>query len=394
MKVFYHLILPIIGSILVLFLFFVNTQVIDAYHIQDCSRTVTGPNGSVLCCTYDTDLGDGTGGPAALCNPPSGGDGSYNGPYTGDGSYDGPYNGSYLPDFRVTSVGARNRNGNTQSYFVADSPTYNIDGDPIYVTVDILNDGNGYPDSSSRHAVYKDVDAYNSGSASMYIDSSNNWPPGFTATYQSWPGGVRSDQFTSPFFTQRNAGRYRVYVKANYNNAVSEWNYSNNTGSSAIYEVRSSIFGWVCWSKNEDAQCDDASGSTPADPLVSNIRITLYKDNNNNYGTLVATDTTVQTSNWNRSYAFDNLSAGDYLVRWDDPDWLPISSQARTATLGPHTRIRFAVKPAYRLWGYVFVDNDRDGVRDSDETVGYSGVSVSLSGTESRTTTTDARWDV
>lgn len=365
---------------------FIFTKIVEAACGWSCTFDPATPN---QCYYTDPHRADGTLPPRASCtssagNPDcslcpdlSGGavDGPYDSPY--DAPYDSPYDAPYLPDFQVTNVAVKNSSGNDPAagYFEA--------GERIYVTTTLTNSGNGYPCCASRHGIYKDTSDYNAGIESSFIDSSANWPVGFSPLYESWSGGTRNYAFTSSYFTQADAGDYTVRVVADYNNAVGEWNNGNNVGTSATYRVRSEIYGYVCNSTDEDAQCD------VGEPKVSGVRIELWRDDNNNYGTYLRSDTTADAAD-DHDYSFTGRAPADYQVRINTTDWIPLSSANRNVTIGPNTRIRFAVKPAYTITGTVFIDTNRNGVQDAGETTPYAGATVTLSGADTGTTTTNA----
>ncbi|HVZ58648.1 MAG TPA: SdrD B-like domain-containing protein, partial [Patescibacteria group bacterium] len=97
-------------------------------------------------------------------------------------------------------------------------------------------------------------------------------------------------------------------------------------------------------------------------------------DNNGTYDKTVATQTTDSSG-----FDFGYLPAGNYqLSAPNTTDWTLESSANRTFTLGGNQSIHFAYVPAYIISGTVFIDNNRNGNKDSDDTTGYQGATVTV----------------
>ena len=273
------------------------------------------------------------------------------------------------PDFTVTQVDARTSTGANPS------AGYFITGQDIAIRATINNIGDEWTCCWAGHAVFKDSTAYNNGTPTMQFSSGANFPI-TSIDYMSWTGGSNYTTFNNQTFTQNEADTYTLRVYADYGNNLAEHSDANNVGSTT-YDVYAHLYGSVCWSQNEDAQCDTG------EPMVAGVRISATRN-----GVSIGSHTT----NSNGDYDFDYRAGGDYALTFSSNSWRTVNTNPRTTTLGPNTRIRFAAIPTYDLSGYIFIDDNRDGTKDPTETTGYSGATVTLTGPagEGGTTTTDA----
>ena len=109
--------------------------------------------------------------------------------------------------------------------------------------------------------------------------------------------------------------------------------------------------------------------------------------------TLSATDAEdiVATTTGDGSYSFSGLASQNYTITETDPDGV-ISITPNTISLtisddNPSETVNFADQPKGVIAGIVFEDLNGNGVQDASEG-GVSGVTIEITGTESRTTTT------
>jgi uncharacterized repeat protein (TIGR01451 family) len=171
------------------------------------------------------------------------------------------------------------------------------------------------------------------------------------------------------------------------------------------YNWSGSIGDYVWWDDNRNGLQDEA-------PLIGipNARVQLYFDSNND-GLFRPIDDDFEIlrvfTDQNGYYLIENLPPGNYIVDvYEDSittdgirDVVPTTADNIVVTLVPGNMnvdtADFGYFQGARVAGSVFHDDDRNQLRESDET-GVAGITVTLTGTDlsgnpvSETTTTDA----
>jgi len=185
-------------------------------------------------------------------------------------------------------------------------------------------------------------------------------------------------------------------------------NSANNTGCGSVTVQKSSLAGYVYRDLDDDGAMD--GGETG----INGVTLTLT--GTDAYGNAVNQTT---TTNGSGAYLFDNLSSSDgtgYTVIETQPplsyfDGLDSRDNGASAIPGSRTidvissiivpantaltGYLFGEIPAASIAGYVWNDEDNDGVRDAGETTGIPNVQITLTGTDVNgpvnvTTTTNA----
>ncbi len=172
-------------------------------------------------------------------------------------------------------------------------------------------------------------------------------------------------------------------------------NGANNTGCGTVTVQKSSLAGYVYRDLDDDGAMD--GGETG----IAGVTLTLT--GTDAYGNAVNRTT---TTNGSGAYLFDNLSPSDgtgYTVTETQPllsyfDGLDSRDNGVTAIPGSRTTdvipsitvpantaltgYLFGEIPAASLAGYVWNDEDNDGIRDAGETTGIPNALITLTGTD------------
>jgi Mg-chelatase subunit ChlD len=99
------------------------------------------------------------------------------------------------------------------------------------------------------------------------------------------------------------------------------------------------------------------------------------------------------TSNGSGNYSFSNLSPGNYTVTITIPSaYKATTNNPQSITINSNQSVNFGLAPTYNIAGSIFVDANKNGVKDSGES-GYQNVVVKLSGPASGLTSTDSNGD-
>jgi hypothetical protein len=95
-------------------------------------------------------------------------------------------------------------------------------------------------------------------------------------------------------------------------------------------------------------------------------------------------------TNTSGNYQFDDLNAGNYTASITIPSgYIATSPSSVATTLGPSRTINFGIVPNNSISGNVFTDLNANGIKNTGDG-NYQGASITLSGTASRTGTTDS----
>lgn len=109
--------------------------------------------------------------------------------------------------------------------------------------------------------------------------------------------------------------------------------------------------------------------------------------------TLSGTSNAITTSDANGNYSFTGLYTGNYTVTINVPSgYTNTTPTTTTIILNANQTANFGIAQLYTVSGYAFDDSNRNGVLDSGELL-YPGITVTLSGLSTQTTTTNANGD-
>ncbi|MBP6882054.1 MAG: hypothetical protein KBC15_00695 [Candidatus Levybacteria bacterium] len=292
------------------------------------------------------------------------------------------------PDFDVTDISPRDNTGVKPSYFKV--------GDRVYPHIVVRNNAAVSSWLTYYTRIYQDQDDRNNNYTTATMGSP--FSAGSSRTYEAWNGGTNQAQLTSPkSFLLTGAGRYTMLARANYANAGSESNYSNNE-MGVGYNVRAHVESYVCNDKGENGQCKNTGDRSKKD-----ITITLDENVTSESGFETHIKSVATAAD---GYAdFDYRMDGHYRMMLSDAEandgWKTIGVKNGSAAwttgttcvtnLSPDWTCEFAVVPLHKLTGTIFVDNNRNGIKEADETDGMNDITVTASGPTDKTTTTNSQ---
>lgn len=130
--------------------------------------------------------------------------------------------------------------------------------------------------------------------------------------------------------------------------------------------------------------------------FVDNDRNGIYTAGDTYYNgatlTLGGAGSGTTTTNSSGNYSFLDRAAGSYTVTLTNPNsalYNIVSTNPQSLILGPDATANFYLQPKRTYKGIVFVDKDKDGVKDAEDTDCYSG-SVNITVSNSANSTTQA----